>query len=513
MTRSAVVVFPRWADAGSRGAEMHRFETHGFEMRSFEMMVRAITDVVPLVEVEGAGTVVFAVRGPARYFGGEEAFAHHLDELCSRVLCSGILSPGILSPGIMVRESDQVVPGHGIGIAGSRFAATAAARLAAARGRPCVVGPDLTADFIGALPTAALAELGGVDAEVVDLLVRLGLSRCAAVRDLGEVALIDRFGEQGRRAHDLVSGADTQFLAPGPPPRDFATTVSFEVPLGTAPAVTGAVRTTVAEMTGTIARCGQQCVRLMVAAETDHGERSERVWGDPRGFGEAEVCARLHSQLAGWLVDDEADPDAPTAGVVRVEFVPLECRESLVVQPLLWGGQQENLERAARSVAMATAGGARVAVPRWEGGRDVASTWSLVDSALVDIADAETAERRVREGDGAPRTWTGAIPVPAPAAIAPVPPQVRLVDAAGDDVLVTGRHEFTSSPAVLEVGGVRSEVVRVAGPWPVEERWWDPRRRRRQARAQVLVRNPTSGVGVLLLVVESGTWSLVGRYD
>ena len=287
--------------------------------------------------------------------------------------------------------------------------------------------------------------------------------------------------------------------------------------------MTGAVRTTVAAMTEEIARCGQQCVRLMVAAETDHGERNERVWGDPRGFGAVDVCARLHAQLDGWLVDDAADPEAPTAGVMRVELVPLECRELLVVQPLLWGGQQENVERAARSVAMAAATGARIAVPRWEGGRDVASSWSLVDSSLVDLADVEAAEHRVSQGSGAPRIWTGAIPVPAPAAIAPDPPRVRLVDASGDEVSVTGRHEFSSLPAALEVGDVgsgmmrsevvRSEVVRVAGPWPVEERWWDPRRRKRQARAQVLVRNPTSGVGVLLLVAEGGTWSIVGRYD
>lgn len=492
MTRSVVVVFPEWADIGARSVEMLRLE-----MLRFEAMVRAITQVAPLVEVEGTGTVVFAARGPARYFGGEEALAHHLDELCSRV----------------AGDHGALVPRHGIGLAGSRFAAMAAARLAAARSRPCVVDPDLTVDFIGALPVATLAELGGVDPEVVDLLRRLGLSRCAAVCELGEVALIDRFGEQGRRAYGLVAGAEIGFLAPGPPPRDFATSTSFDVPLETAQAVTGAARAVVAAMTEEIARCGQQCVRVMVAAETDHGERNERVWGDPRGFGVADVCARLQAQLDGWLVDDATDTETPTAGVVRVEFVPLECRASLVVQPLLWGGQQENLERAARSVAMAAAAGARVAVPRWEGGRDVASAWSLVDSSLVDLADVAAAERRVREGSGAPRTWTGMIPVPAPAAIAPDPARVRLVDAVGDDVVVTGRHEFTSLPVAVEVGAVRSEVVRVAGPWPVEERWWDPRRRKRQARAQVLVRNPTSGMGVLLLVAEGGSWSIVGRYD
>lgn len=483
-TRSVAVVFPEWADGVT---------VDPIASRLFEAMVRAITGVSPLVEVEGRGTVVFAARGPSRYFGGDDALALHLDGVCS-------------SGGDRVR--------HGVGIAGSRFAAVAAARLAASRARPCVVAHEVTDGFIAALPVAALAELGGVDAEVVDLLARLGLSRCGAVRDLGERALIDRFGEQGRRVHGLVTGGDVTHLAPGPPPRDFAATASFDVPLASAHAVTGAARATVEKVIEGIGGFGQQCVRLQVIADTDHDERSERVWGDPRGFSVADVCARLHTQLSGWLVDDAADPDAPTAGVVRVEFVPLECRELLVVQPLLWGGQQENVERAARSVAMAlAAGGTRICVPKWEGGRDVASAWSLMDASLVDLADVAAAERRVTEGDGAPRTWTGAIPVPAPAAIAPVPPPVRLVDADGADVGVTGRHDFTAEPAMVEVGGTRLPVLRVAGPWPVEERWWDPRRRRRQARVQVLVSNPNSGVGVLLLVTENGTWSLLARYD
>ena len=487
MTRSAVVVFPDWVDRGLLDA---------VESRMFESMVRAMTEIVPLVEVEGAGTVVFAARGPARYFGGEEAFAQHLHTLCAR---------GRAGIGSGIR--------CGVGVADSRFAATAAARLAASRGRPCVVERRLTADFIAALPTAALAELGGVDPDVVDLLVRLGLSRCVAVRDVGERALIGRFGDQGRRVFGLVSGADISYLAPGPPPRDFAASVSFDDPLVSTRDVVGAAHVTITSMMDTIARCGQQCVRLMMVAETDHGERNERMWGDPRGLSAVDVRARLHAQLDGWLVEEESDPDAPTAGVVRLEFVPLECRESLVVQPLLWGGQQENVERAARAVAMAATGGVRIAVPRWEGGRDVASAWSLVDVSLVDLADVESAEHRVRVGSGAPRAWTGAIPTPAPAAIAPDPPSVRLVDGQGREVSVTGRHEFTSAPIAVEVGGVCSEVLRVAGPWPVEERWWDPRRRKRQARVQVLVRNPTSGVGVLLLVVEGGAWSLVGRYD
>jgi protein ImuB len=57
-------------------------------------------------------------------------------------------------------------------------------------------------------------------------------------------------------------------------------------------------------------------------------------------------------------------------------------------------------------------------------------------------------------------------------------------------------------------------VLRHAGPWPVEERWWDPLRRRRLARVQVLVREVrTNTERVLLLGLENREWSLLARYD
>jgi len=48
-----------------------------------------------------------------------------------------------------------------------------------------------------------------------------------------------------------------------------------------------------------------------------------------------------------------------------------------------------------------------------------------------------------------------------------------------------------------------------AGPWPVEERWWDPARARRQARLQVV---PAEGPA-RLVVLEQGRWQVTATYD
>jgi protein ImuB len=53
------------------------------------------------------------------------------------------------------------------------------------------------------------------------------------------------------------------------------------------------------------------------------------------------------------------------------------------------------------------------------------------------------------------------------------------------------------------------EVRAWAGPWPLEERWWDPAAARRQARFQVVLADGRAH----LLVVEGGRWWCAATYD
>jgi protein ImuB len=47
-----------------------------------------------------------------------------------------------------------------------------------------------------------------------------------------------------------------------------------------------------------------------------------------------------------------------------------------------------------------------------------------------------------------------------------------------------------------------------AGPWPVEQRWWEPDRRRRLARFQVVLDDGTAQQ----LAVEHRQWWLLASY-
>jgi protein ImuB len=77
---------------------------------------------------------------------------------------------------------------------------------------------------------------------------------------------------------------------------------------------------------------------------------------------------------------------------------------------------------------------------------------------------------------------------------------------------VTSRGLFSADPARLTLRD-RDEALRWwAGPWPVDERWWDPDRTPgRTARAQVLLDGDPGSA--LLLCYRGRRWYLEGIYE
>jgi protein ImuB len=115
------------------------------------------------------------------------------------------------------------------------------------------------------------------------------------------------------------------------------------------------------------------------------------------------------------------------------------------------------------------------------------------------------------EPASASHPWPGRVPSPAPAIVYSDPVAVELQDASGEMVGVTGRGQCTAAPAQFRrlPAGRSSNVVGWAGPWPADERWWDPIGHRRRARLQLLLEDGTAH----LLVLEGGRWGLEATYD
>jgi protein ImuB len=106
--------------------------------------------------------------------------------------------------------------------------------------------------------------------------------------------------------------------------------------------------------------------------------------------------------------------------------------------------------------------------------------------------------------------WPGRVPTPSPAVVHVNPIRAEVVDERDRPVAVSGRGAPSAEPARISIdGGQWTDVAAWAGPWPVDERWWDPTAHRRRARWQVVTADGTAH----LLAVEGGRWSVEATYD
>jgi protein ImuB len=172
----------------------------------------------------------------------------------------------------------------------------------------------------------------------------------------------------------------------------------------------------------------------------------------------------------------------------------------------LWGGADARDDRARRAAArlVALVGPTAVCMPELAGGRGPGDQVRLVPLDLVDTttASADTGAHS--------HPWPGSIPGPQPTVVHRHAVSAQVVDASGAAVRVSGRGVVSAPPARLSVDGARwVDVTGWAGPWLVDERWWDPVAHRRRARFQLV--DDTGEAH--LVALEAGVWWQEGLYD
>ena len=459
------------------------------DARAFEVVVHALEALTPRLEVGRPGRCAFPTRGPSRYFGGDAALAQRAVALVTAALGpSGIVTAGI---------------------ADGPFAAGQAARvayLAAQQGDPPVrvVEPGASAAFLATLPLTALDR-----PELTDVLGRLGLHDLGDLAALPAADVLGRFGSDGAEAHRLARGLDARPPATTPPPPDLVVSADLDPPADQVAPAAFVARGLAEELHRRLEARGSACTRIVVTAETDHGERSERVWrhSDTHGSGglsAAAIADRVRWQLDGWL--NAPIRQRPTAGIARLEIRPDEVVAADGRQLGFWGGDTGATDRAVRAIARVQGllGADAVFVPEYAGGRDPGEQLRLVPAGAVDLHRSG-----VQAEQGAAAPWPGQLPHPSPATVHAAPEPVDVLDRTGRGVVIDGRCEPTAAPARLRVGGRTRRITSWAGPWPVDERWWDAERHSRRARFQVVT---DDGIA-RLVVLERGRWSVAATYD
>lgn len=450
---------------------------------AFEPVVAAVGEHVALLEVSSPGQIVLAARSASRHLGGDAALADRLFDV-ARATLAGRAAVGV-------------------GVADGRLMGLLAARHSAVLDTAVVVSPGDSRARLAALPVAVLAD--EVGPEMVSLLQRLGLATLGSVAEIGASMLTSRFGSVGVELHRLASGADRHPPVAIAPPPTRATTVRFDHPVEDVHLVVASSRDTVERLVEHLGGEGVTCVRLALTLHTDHGEQNDRVWYEPEGLSSAALLERLRWQLESWVA-----ARGPTSGVVMVRLAPLDLRARSGRQLGLWGANVAADDAASRAVRRLAAllGGDAVRVPEWCGGRHPEEAFVLAPALSTDL-DARHPFQ--------PRSWRGALPAPSPSVVYDEPCPVQVLDETGSSIGVSGRHELSAPPVALRVGGARFAVRAWSGPWPVEERWWDTRRRRRLARMQVVVVDESGRPGsraeeAFVLALERGRWWITAKY-
>jgi protein ImuB len=309
--------------------------------------------------------------------------------------------------------------------------------------------------------------------------------------------------------HRLAQGLDERPLARRHPPVDLTVTRRFDPPLERVDAAAFASREPAEQLHVALASRGLACVRLGVGACTEAGEELHRVWRCAEPLTAAGIADRVRWQLDGWLSlrrsrpssIDSPTPQADPGGITLLRLIPEEVIGGQALQRGLWGESGEDDERASRALVRVQAmlGPEAVFTGVIGGGRDPADRVRLVPWG-DDLTSARDAEP----------PWPGRLPAPSPSRVLARPPAAEVFDDAGHTVEVSRRGRLTGVPHWIALdGNPPRRVLSWAGPWPVEERWWDPATHRRRARFQVVLADGAAH----LLGIEGGRWWLEATYD
>lgn len=435
------------------------------DARTFDAVIDLIESVLPRVALMRPGLCAVAV--PQRYYGGETEAA--------AVLAEQLVTHGIWD----VR----------CGIADDLFAAEQAARQATPQDS-CVVPPGQSAAFLAPLSVDVLD-----DEALISVLHRLGIRRLADFAALSHADVHTRFGPHGALLHALASGRDSRPLARRTMPPEFTGQLQFEPPLHRIDVVTFSSRTMIDGLVGRLADHGLVATSVGIDIESEQSVVSHRLWRHSRWFSAADLLDRLRWQLQGAASKQQIS--APIDGVrISPELVePLADH----ADGLFGGGPQDHVIRGVARV-QSMVGPEAVRSVHLQGGR------SPVDRQLT--ASWGDEPQLVRAPD---QPWPGRIPDPAPAVVFAQPLDAAVLAADGRPVTVSHRGavrgvptRFRASPDVA-----LQPISSWAGPWPVDEQWWNEAAARQVARFQIVGIDGTAW----LMFVENGRWQTEARYD
>ena len=291
--------------------------------RLFEQVGRALQDVSDRIEAAEPGTAYVGLDGLAALHGGEPALLRAL----------GDAVPPDLEPRI--------------GVAAGKFPAWVAA--CSAEGAAPVMVPDDVATFLAPhsvdwLPLSRTCRDG---------LRRLGLSTLGAVAALRPAPLLDRFGQEGRRAWELCRGIDRRPFVPLTIPETVVERLTLPFATTTLAGLEAGVDLLLQRAFAREALRGRSARRVSLSALEQGAPPWEKTVHFREGVGRWEQAAAiLRRQLA-------ADhPQAPIEELIlELSDCSAEAGEQLSLFPAVRAGRERRLAEAERQLQARLGGG------------------------------------------------------------------------------------------------------------------------------------------------------------
>ncbi len=281
--RVLVVWCPEWPEETSGDSA---------EARAFAQVVAVVEEFCPHVEVVRPGLCVLGVRGPARYFGGEDVLARKIADAVARhgAACRAGVADGLFAAGLAARAADLTA-----NQATARGGCGAAVAPVAPDDPFVVVPPGGTRQFLAPYPVHALGH-----PELAGQLARLGIRTLGDFAGLPGRDVASRFGAEGTAAQRIARGLEARPLAAGPPPADLSAVGEFDPQAELAEQVVFAAKGLAEQMLAGLTARGLTCQRVRVEVVREDGTENGRLWRHEGLLSALAVAQRVRWQLDGW---------------------------------------------------------------------------------------------------------------------------------------------------------------------------------------------------------------------
>lgn len=497
------------------------------EAVAHEEVVSTMDAVAAHVETLRPGLLAFPLAALAKFYGSEEIA---MEKLLDAATC--------LWADCMIGAADDVIT----------------AAWAAREGK--IIAPGGSSTYLQHLPLHALTvepAFAGPK-ELVETLSRLGIRTLGDFHNLPRSDVASRFGTEAVYWHRVISGEPGRVLSTTAIPQELHIVQHLDSPVNNVEAAAFVARQAAAELHNALFQQGLACVRLAVRAHLAPPQGYEgptvveRLWNCQDPLNEADTAQRIRWQLDGWItrlsqqLTEAWEHDE--VGIQAIALQPITCIPADHVDMPLWGGPDEGIRsaRAAASRAQSLLGMQAVLRPIHTGGRTLSS--SVITVAYGEEDPKEITTMKTRQ-------WVGSLPAPLPSNLletrrpaahrtktrpqgnpfskrsladklankkdlernpSPGHPAaaIALCDKDGNLIHVTGRGMLSATPHYLRWGRTLHRITGWAGPWPVDEQWWQEGKR--YARVQISAENPNGTQSGYLLVTQGTQWRIEATY-